>query len=398
MIIKVDRSGTIERLRTLMEDVSRNNQVKGLLILTCDDNGFTPDAIDTDLKDVSIPLFGGIFPAIIHDSEKLTKGTIIAGLSREPDVHVIPNISDTAVDFDRAIEDLMQESEKESKLLADKTDVGPDHRSLEIDRTMFVFVDGYSKRISSLIESLYSISGLGINYIGGGAGSIDPSALDMNTMPCLFTNDGLIQDSALLVLVNVKSGVGVSHGWHKISGPYKITESSGNVIKSLDWRPAFEVYRKIIKAHSGDIITPANFFDVAKSFPFGISRLGSEIIVRDPFSVDDDGFLHVATEIPQESFVDILSGDLDSLVNAAQKSSTRAMDTYHGGPEKTVLLIDCISRALFFGDDFVREIEAVRQQNTPLIGALTLGEIANSGTDYMELYNKTCVVGILGDL
>ncbi|MCP4750721.1 MAG: histidine kinase [Proteobacteria bacterium] len=351
--------------------------MKGLLILACDENRFTPDAVDGVLKKVSVPLFGGVFPAIIHGSEKLTRGTIVAGLSRKPEVHLVPNISDAALDFDGVIDTLVPETENAG--------------------TMFVFVDGYSQRICSLIESLYSVFGLGLNYIGGGAGSIDPSALEMSTTPCLFTNDGLIEDGALLALVDTESGVGVRHGWHKISGPYKVTESSGNVIKSLDWRPAFEVYKEIIKGYSGDIITPENFFDIAKRFPFGISRLGSEIIVRDPFTVEGE-FLIVATEIPQESFVDVLSGDLDSLVDAAKNSFTGAMDSYQGGPEKTAFLIDCISRVLFLGEDFSREIAAVRQENTPLIGALTLGEIANSGKDYMELYNKTCVVGILGDL
>ena len=125
--------------------------------------------------------------------------------------------------------------------------------------------------------------------------------------------------------------------------------------------------------------------------------MGAEIIVRDPFTVEAESII-VATEIPQESFVDILTGDPDSLVNAAFKSYGEAKDALHGGQEKTVLLIDCISRALFLGDGFVKEIEAACQDNLPLIGVLSLGEIANSGKSYMELYNKTCVVGILDSI
>ena len=384
MIIQVDKTGTIENFEFLLDKMSRNHKTEGLLILGCDENGFTPDAIDGLLKKVTVPLIGGIFPGIIHDSEHLTRGTIIAGLSTAPVVHLIPNISDTALDFDEVVETLMSETGNDINRLAKNA------------RTMFVFVDGYSQRISSLIEVLYNIFGLSINYIGGGAGSINPSALDMSNTPCLFTNNGLKKDSALLALSDIESGIGAGHGWHKLSGPYKVTETNGNVIKSLDWRPAFEVYKEIIEKHSGVTITDENFFDVAKSFPFGINRMGSEIIVRDPFTVDGE-FLIVATEIPQESFVDILTGNPDSIVNAAKESYGMALETFQGGQERTILLIDCISRALFLGNDFAREIEAVRQENAPLIGCLSLGEIANGGESYMELYNKTCIVGILGE-
>ena len=64
--------------------------------------------------------------------------------------------------------------------------------------------------------------------------------------PCLFTNQGLIQDAAVLGLLNIESGIGVSHGWERISGPYRVTEVDRNVIKSLDWEPAFDVYRQVV--------------------------------------------------------------------------------------------------------------------------------------------------------
>ncbi len=376
MIINFDPTGTIEGIQTLLEEMLKNEGIKGFLVLACDENHFTPDTLDDTLKAVSLPLFGGIFPAVIHDNKKMDKGTIVVGLHTTPDVYRVTDLSTSSQGLDEAIEKITPASDNA--------------------KTMFVFIDGYSQKICSLIDSLYTIFGLQFNYIGGGAGSINPSALDMTNTPCIMTNNGLIKDSAVLALVDIESGVGASHGWHKISGPYKVTETSGNEIKSLDWRPAFELYKEVINKHCGKTITNENFFDVAKSFPFGISRLGSEIIVRDPFTVEGDSLI-VATEIPQESFVDILAGNTESIIHAAKLSYKEARDSYHGESEKTILLIDCISRALFLGDDFDLEIEAVRPNNLPLIGVLSLGEIANSGKSYMELYNKTCVVGILSD-
>lgn len=293
-------------------------------------------------------------------------------------MNVVPDLSDPANDFEEIISGLLPQT--------------------DTAKTVFVFVDGYSKRISDLIDSLHNVLGLGFNYIGGGAGSINPNALNLTQMPCLFTNKGLVKDSALLVLADIQSGIGVGHGWSQLTGPFRVTESDKNVIKSLDWKPAFEVYKDAVEKYSDKAITPENFFDVSKSYPFGIVKLGSEMVVRDPFAVDENNFLIVAAEIPPESFVYILTGDHDSLVKAAHEAFESARNSYGGNmEEKTVLLIDCISRALFLEDNFHKEINAVREHNTPLIGFLSLGEIASSGNDYMELLNKTAVVGILSD-
>jgi len=59
------------------------------------------------------------------------------------------------------------------------------------------------------------------------------------------------------------------------------------------------------------------------------------------------------------------------------------------------LFIDCISRVLFLGDNFQEEINAILQYNQNLVGALSLGEIANTSKEYLEFYNKTSVVAVI---
>jgi hypothetical protein len=147
---------------------------------------------------------------------------------------------------------------------------------------------------------------------------------------------------------------------------------------------------------AGRRFTDENFFELAKCYPFGINRLGGEKIVRDPIKLREDGALVCVGEVPAESFVDILTGDVPSLTNAARKALALSEDAYRGpADQKIVLFMDCISRVLFLGEEFEQEIEAVYQENVPLIGALTLGEIANSRRDYLAFYNKTAVVGCL---
>lgn len=375
MIIEIDPKGTIEELKKLLNKVSKKPDVEGVLILASDSNKFETHHINEIIADVNVPLFGGVFPGIIYNEKKHEKGTIIIGLPKKPKFHIVKDLSTKEHCF-----------ENEMERFYDLTDDS---------KTMFMFVDGYSKNISSLIDNLYNMFGTKCNYIGSGAGSINPSALDMSNTHCIFTNEGLLKDSAVLAMVDIECGIGVGHGWHKISGPYKVTETEGNAIKSLDWKPAFKVYRNIIKEHSGEIIHEENFFEIAKSFPFGIACFGSEITVRDPFTVRGNDII-VATEIPQESFVDILTGNSNSILYAAGKSSDIAMGKCNNSKKNMVFLIDCVSRALYLDDQFDQEVAAVNQNGIPLIGVLSLGEIANNGTNYMQLYNKTCVVGVLG--
>ena len=95
----------------------------------------------------------------------------------------------------------------------------------------------------------------------------------------------------------------------------------------------------------------------------------------------------------------ILKGEIDSLVDAAGCAyKDAAKDIESESENKSIVFIDCISRVLFLEDDFDEELNAVYKEGLPMIGALTLGEIANSGKDYLEFYNKTAVVSIIENL
>lgn len=376
MIIEVDKTGSAQGLRACLRKVSGSVGVKGILVFACEQNGFSPPAIDSILREVPQSLFGGIFPGIISGTERLGIGTLVAGINHPVEVHVVERLSDPQVDYTEVIDAMIPQTGDA--------------------RTMFVLFDGYAKRISGLIESLFNVFGLEINYLGGGAGHINPSKLDLTQRPCLLTNRGIVADSALLALISQESSVAFGHGWRSIDGPYRVTESERNVIKTLDWRPAFEVYRGVVESCSGKVFNDANFFEIAKEYPFGIARFDAERIVRDPFSEGPDGSLVFGVEIPQESFLDIMTGDRESLVAAASRAFQCATQGTAGASDREVVIcMDCISRALFLEGDFGREILAVHREGTPLIGALSLGEVANSGQEYLEYYNKTCVVGML---
>lgn len=362
-------------LQQVIEAFSESGEVHSILVLAADENGWTAEQLDPLLQSSDIQILGGIFPQIIHEGQNYTQGTVLLPLPYVLDWSVIPGLSDAAADFDTPLAGLADQWDRLS---------GP--------ATHMVFVDGLSTCIATFIEAIFMNLGLEQNYLGGGAGS-----LSFVQKPCLITPRGLIQDAALLMRLPMFSGIGLSHGWQPISEPFKVTESHKNHVMTLDWKPAFEVYRQVVEAHSGQTFRDDNFFDIAKSYPLGISKLDAEVIMRDPLMLKEGQGMICVGEVPEGSFVRILNGTAESLIGAAAEAHQQAEKAYAQISSATPefgCLIDCISRVLFMQTRILDEFTAV-SGDYPMFGALTLGEIANSGQDYLEFYNKTAVLGLL---
>ena len=256
-------------------------------------------------------------------------------------------------------------------------------------RMTFVFVDGMSRRIAAFTEALFNTFGPALSYVGGGAGSLS------GRKPCIFTPEGLVEDGAVVVFTDIPGGVGAAHGWSPVSVPINVTGSRLNVIDTLNWEPAFEVYRRVVEPHSGRSFGSEKFFDLAKGYPLGIGRLEAEYVVRDPLMNVGESIVCVG-EVPEGSFVSVLHGDAESLLRGAVRAKKVASESFPGEAEKRALFfVDCVSRALFLEDDFPRELAAVAD-SLPMFGALTVGEFANNGREYLEFFNKTAVAALLG--
>ncbi|ERG89452.1 MAG: hypothetical protein J07HX5_01611 [halophilic archaeon J07HX5] len=341
-----------ETLNNRIRRLGTDESTPGLMLLT------TPEAPVTDemLSALSVPIFGGTFPAVIADGEKREQGGVVVQLETEPTITVVPELSDRPSEFDAS---LTNDKRPESG-------------------TAFVFADAYATEIDQFTRQLFRTYGTQYNYIGGGAGDLD------NEHPSVYTNDGLIEDAAVIASIDRSSAVGVRHGWEKIAGPFQVTDADGPTIEALEHRPAFNVYQEVIDNHEGYTPTQNEFFDIAKQYPFAISRMDGEAIVRDPFTVDDSGAMTCFGDVPEGEFVHILTGDVDSLIAAASEAYTEAVSDDAG----EILFFDCLSRVQYLEDEFNREMEAVG----PKAGALTIGEIANDGRGHLDYYNKTAVV------
>lgn len=373
MKVYADSEGTLSSLKGLFDAALKAGPVGCLLVLSCDENDFTPEMLDPVLKELPVPVFGGTFPMILAEGRQMNRGSVVVSMERKAEVYHVSGMSDPDADFEAALE--AQVGDEEFK-------------------TLMVFLDGLSTRINAFIEALYTIFGLEINYVGGGAGSTT-----LRQKPCLITNDGLKADGAVLAALDMESGVGVRHGWSSVSGPYKVTESARNVIKSLDWQPAYDVYKAVVEVHSGKSFTSLPFFELSMGYPFGIAKLGAEKVVRDPVSVDENLNLICVGEVPVGEYVDILHAERDDLIKAAGQALEFARAEFpQSATPGLCLFIDCLSRVFFLGDEYDTELEAATPKDIASVGVCSIGEVANSGKDYIEFYNKTSVIAFLEDV
>lgn len=360
--------GSPERFATEVRERATDPAVEGLLLLAAVDGPAEPETVDPLLEELSVPVFGGVFPEVLFEGQRYTDGAVVATLSVEPTKTVVRGLSDP-------------ETPIRPQLMESVPTPG--------ETTAFVFVDAYASRIGTFVQRLFESYGAGATFLGGGAGS-----LSTDGGPCLFTGDGMVEDGAVLTTLEVPSSLGVNHGWQDVDGPFRVNEADGTTLSMLGDESAYEVYGRVVAGDSGVSLTRENFFDVAKSYPFGISRLHGEKIVRDPFRVEADGSLTCFGELTEGEYVHVLKGDPSSLVEAARDATETAVSGAAG--DGSLLSFDCISRVLYLEDGFADELDAIGTETEPAAGALTIGEVASGGGGHLEFYNKTVVVAQLG--
>lgn len=322
------------------------------------------------LQNSNIKFCGAIFPQVILNEETYESGIVSVELDKETESFLIKDIENFELT---------------------KNDFNKDVDSISI------VIDGLSSKITPFLESLFISLSLDTEMIGGGAGK-----LTLKQEPVIFTNEGIFQDAAIILALTSNLYVGVENGWEYLEGPFIATSTNKNIVHSLNFEKSFDIYKKIVERDSGIKFTDDNFFELAKSYPLGIIKFDKEIVVRDPIAKDEDGNIILVGDLEQNSTVNILKGNKENLISSSGTAALKAVEKKASACHSScalegVVLFDCISRSIFLEDRFKDELKEVKK-HVPVqdvFGALTLGEIANNGNEYINFYNKTCVLGIL---
>lgn len=202
---------------------------------------------------------------------------------------------------------------------------------------------------------------------------------------------------------NVKMGIGVKHGWIPVGSPMKVTKATGNVLKEVDGKPAISIYEEYFGLEEAASLRSETLAKLAITYPLGLTVAGSnELLIRDPLSVDAQGSITCAAEIPEGSEIRLMVGSIEEAIVVAKEAARNALEELGGEKPKAILIFNCIARSKLFGERSGEEISAIQDvlgRDVPLIGFYTYGEQAPLGGEVRDIkrcnttfHNETVVI------
>ena len=141
---------------------------------------------------------------------------------------------------------------------------------------------------------------------------------------------------------------------------------------------------------------------MAITYPIGMAVESSdELLIRDPITVDENGAITCAAEVPVGSEVRLLIGNKEEAIKAAQEAANMALKNIDGKEPACAIVFNCIARNKLFGRYANDEIEAIKKvlgEDTPIIGFYTYGEVAPfdiKSDSVCRFHNETAVITVI---
>lgn len=259
---------------------------------------------------------------------------------------------------------------------------------------VFIISDGASVNGTDLVAGLESSLGEGVTVTGGLAGDaarFEMTLTSLNEKPKAgeIVAVGFYGDS-----INV--GYASVGGWDSF-GPFRtITKSEGNKLYELDGKSALDLY----KDYLGD--KAAGLPGTALLFPLSIKvENQDEPLVRTILSIDDDGAMVFAGDIPTGAQAQLMKANFDKLIDGAYKAAELSKEGLKGNNAELAILVSCVGRKLVLDQRVEEEVEEVREilgEGPAITGFYSYGELAPfAGFQTCGLHNQTMTITLFSE-
>ncbi|HVY49260.1 MAG TPA: FIST N-terminal domain-containing protein [Minicystis sp.] len=209
-------------------------------------------------------------------------------------------------------------------------------------------------------------------------------------------------DAIVLAMIFSKTplGVGASHGHRPVSQPLRVTKASGNVVREIENRPAWDVWIEQTRARAAEQGIDVGSLKRGEEgsyllrYEAGLAAGADAFKIRAPLSRADDGSISFACGIPEGSVIRITESVAARQIESAREAARRARAQLGGNKPAGAIVFDCICRNLILGDAFSTAVRGISEElgGARVAGFETYGEIALDVGDMSGFHNTTSVV------
>ncbi len=197
----------------------------------------------------------------------------------------------------------------------------------------------------------------------------------------------------------IKVGVGFGHGWQAVGTHFRVTRSRGFWVRTLDGRPASEVYAHLFGYPTRDwAFPPLNH--LARVYPLGLEQLDKSLLIRSPLRVEADGSFRMNASVADGVDAYMLTGSLSACEAAAKAAVAQALEGLgRSRPVLALVLADVAWQMLFEahpGADIAAVHEALGRK-VPIAGGYTLGQIVPGDGGTPHFLNQHISVVLFGE-
>jgi hypothetical protein len=254
-----------------------------------------------------------------------------------------------------------------------------------------LLTDGLAGDQTEVVRGAYQVAGAGIPLVGGCAGD----DLRMTRTRQIFGSE-VLTDSVVAVSITSEAplGIGVSHGWRKVGEPLVVSSAPGTRVRSLDGRPALDVYLERLDPPAEAWHNHAAFTQFAQTHPLGLDRrtgVSIRFVAGADFGTRE---LICIARVPEDGLAFVMEGDHDSVLDATEEACRQALDALGEVPPVGVLAFDCIARRGVLGDEGIAGEAGCLTRLAPeaaVAGFYTYGEFARV-QGMTGFHNQTLVV------
>ncbi len=254
----------------------------------------------------------------------------------------------------------------------------------------FFSADGQALDGETLMRSIESAVGPQANIFGGMAGddiSFTGTYVFTNNQSTDFGLVALILDEDKIEM----QGMAIS-GWKPMGISRTITKSEGNLIYSIDDRPALETYMRFLGGDIAAADDKSNFFDsVGVHYPFQIERENREPMMCNPIGYDrEKEALITESNVAQGTkFRFSTPPDFDIVETVVQKAKELKSET--NAKAEALLIFSCVGRLSALGPMAQQENEGLHEVwSAPMAGFYTYGEFGRAVNGRHEFHSTTC--------